>query len=118
LTKEIAEFGQHEEDVHDVINIFQITGITRPDNTCFVKASPARKGDYFEFFAEIDLLCAVSTCPQGDLSAPVTGPKAVDVQSRCKPIGVEVYDLAPEAIEGWSSPQPVRFSGLASYRRR
>lgn len=117
LTKAIAEFGLREEDVHDVINVFQITGITRTDNTCFVKASPAKKGDYFEFFAEIDLLCAVSACPQGDLSAPVTGPKAQDVNARCKPIGVEIYDLPADVTKGWSSPSPVNFSGLVSYRR-
>ena len=36
-----------------------------------MKACPAKKGDYLEFFAEIDLLCALSTCPGGDLSLPM-----------------------------------------------
>ena len=117
LTKAVSPFGLHEEDVHDVINVFQVTGISRPDNTCFVKASPAKKGDYFEFFAEIDLLCAVSTCPQGDLSAPVTGPDAKDVNSRCKPIGVEIFDVPRGVTAGWSSPEPIKFSGLSAYRR-
>jgi len=31
----------------------------------FTKASPARKGDYIEFIADMDLLVAMSTCPQG-----------------------------------------------------
>lgn len=117
LTKAVASAGLHEEDVHDVINVFQVTGINRIDNTCFVKASPAQRGDYFEFFAEIDLLCAVSTCPQGDLSAPVTGPDARDVHSRCKPIGVEVFNVPKDVIADWSSPEPIRFSGLNAYRR-
>lgn len=117
LTKAVHAFGLVEEDVHDVINIFQITGISRPDNTCFVKASPARKGDYFEFFAEIDLLCAVSACPQGDLSAPVTGPKAQDVASRCRPIGIEVFGVDDRLLEGWQPPEPVKFDKLVAYRR-
>lgn len=33
---------------------------------------PAKPGDYFEFFAEIDLLCALSTCPGGGkISFPI-----------------------------------------------
>ena len=30
---------------------------------------PAKPGDYFEFFAEIDVLCALSTCPGGGKSS-------------------------------------------------
>lgn len=115
LTKAIHPFSLNEEDVHDVLNVFQITGITRPGNKCFVKASPARKGDYFEFFAEIDLLCAVSACPQGDLSTPTTGPDAGRTP-RCYPIGIEVFDVDPALLRGWRSPEPVAFDGLVSYR--
>jgi uncharacterized protein YcgI (DUF1989 family) len=32
---------------------------------------PAQAGDFLEFFAEIDLLCALSTCPGGDLFVPL-----------------------------------------------
>ena len=31
----------------------------------FMKATPARKGDFLEFFAEVDLLGALSACPGG-----------------------------------------------------
>jgi hypothetical protein len=37
--------------VHDLLNVFQVTGLA--DDRDFMKASPARKGDVFEFFAEI-----------------------------------------------------------------
>jgi len=47
--------------VHDILNIFQVTGFTR-DDRYFLKPSSAKKGDYFEFFAEVDLLSAISTC--------------------------------------------------------
>ena len=43
-----------------------------------MKACPAQPGDYLEMFAEIDLLCALSTCPGGDLSVPMWAPEARD----------------------------------------
>lgn len=116
LTKAIKPHGLHEPDVHDVLNIFMISGFRHSDNVCFVKASPARKGDYFELFAEIDILCAASACPNGDLSAPYTGPNAQDLASRCHPVGVDVFDVDPALLRGWTSPQPVPFDGLKSYR--
>jgi uncharacterized protein len=76
-----------------------------------MKASPARKGDFFEFFAEIDLLCAISTCPGGDLSIPLWGPDARDPVSVCRPLGVEVYQPAAALLDGWRSPPPSDYRG-------
>jgi hypothetical protein len=73
LTRAIAEFGLTEADVHDPLNMFQVTGLT-PQDTYYFTTSPARAGDYLEFFAEIDLLVGVSNCPGGDLSQPMWGP--------------------------------------------
>ena len=58
-----------------------------------IKTDPdfAQKGDYFEFYAEIDLLCALSACPHGDMSKPIWGEDAVDPLDICRPIGVEIY---------------------------
>jgi uncharacterized protein YcgI (DUF1989 family) len=60
---------QAEAHVHDVLNVFMCTGFTHDTHQYFMKASPARPGDFIEFFAEIDLLGALSTCPGGDCSA-------------------------------------------------
>ena len=76
LVRAVAPYHLDESDVHDVLNIFQVTGLTK-DDRYFVKPSPAKRGDYFEFFAEIDLLCAISTCPGGDLSVQMWGEDAV-----------------------------------------
>ena len=54
-----------EDMVHDVLNVFMCTGFTRDTGQYFMKASPVRPGDYLEFFAEIDLLGALSACPGG-----------------------------------------------------
>lgn len=110
LTRAILPYGLTELDVHDVLNVFQVTGLT--DDRYFMKASPARRGDFFEFFAEIDLLCAISTCPGGDLSIPLWGPDARDPISVCRPLGVEVLQPDPALLAGWASPPPSDYRGL------
>lgn len=111
LVRAVAPYRLGESDVHDVLNIFQVTGLTR-DGRYFVKPSPARKGDFFEFFAEIDLLCAISTCPHGDLSVAMWGPDSADPISTCRPLGIEVYQPAAELLESWKPTPPVDYRGL------
>lgn len=67
LTRAVRKYGLEERDVHDVINLFQVTGLDE-EGRYFMNPSPAVAGDYIEFFAEVDLLMALSTCPGGDLS--------------------------------------------------
>src|SRR5215467_4479782 len=113
LVRAVLPFRLCESDVHDVLNIFQVTGLTAETHQYFVKPCPARKGDHFDFFAEIDLLCAISTCPHGDMSIPIWGPDAVgDPLSICRPIGVEVYSISPEVLTGWSPPVVSTYEGL------
>jgi uncharacterized protein YcgI (DUF1989 family) len=117
LTRAIARFGLAESDVHDVLNVFQCTGLN-PHDQYFMRASPARPGDYIEFFAEQDLLCALSTCPGGDLSVPLWGPEAADPLPVCRPLGVEMYRLDPAVLEGWAPPEPAftRYRGQHGMR--
>ncbi len=110
LTRAILPYRLTEQDVHDVLNIFQVTGLDE-DGHYFMKPSPATKGDFFEFFAEIDLLCAISTCPGGDLSVPLWGPDAGDPLPTCKPLGVEVHQLDPTLLAGWHPPEPANYQG-------
>jgi uncharacterized protein len=112
LTRAVLPHGLTELDVHDVINVFQLTGLTRDGDQYFMKACPARKGDAFEFLAEVDLLCALSTCPGGDLSVPLWGPDAGDPLPTCRPLGVEVHRPDPELLAGWEPPQPAGYRGL------
>jgi uncharacterized protein YcgI (DUF1989 family) len=109
LTRAVLPYGLTEFDVHDVLNVFQCTGLN-DDDQYFMKACPAEKGDYLEFFAEVDLLCALSTCPGGDLSVPLWGPDARDPIDVCRPLGIEIYSVDPKLLSGWSSPK------IASYR--
>ena len=88
-----------EAHVHDVLNVFMCTGFTADTGQYFMKASPARAGDYLEFFAEIDLLGGLSACPGGDCSAEHSSDAAV-----CYSLRVEVLRPEPEALAGWNSP--------------
>src|SRR5215470_8186477 len=110
LVRAVAPYRLHESDVHDVLNIFQVTGLTA-DDRYFVKPSPARKGDFLEFFAEIDVLAAISTCPHGDLSVAVWGPGAGDALATCRPLGVEIWQPAAELLAGWKPPAPSDYRG-------
>jgi uncharacterized protein YcgI (DUF1989 family) len=94
-----------EAHVHDVLNVFMCTGFTRDTHQYFMKASPVRPGDYIEFWAEIDLLGALSTCPGGDCSAEHSSDTA-----QCYPLKVEIYRCDPKALAGWRSPEPSAYS--------
>lgn len=86
--------------IHDVLNVFMCTGFTRDTGQYFMKASPVRPGDYLEFFAEIDLLGALSACPGGDCGTVHSSDRAA-----CHPLLVEVFrPVAPP--RGWQAPRP------------
>ena len=97
---------QAEAHVHDVLNVFMCTGFTHDTHQYFMKASPVRPGDFIEFFAEIDLLGALSTCPGGDCSAEHSS----DTAACCYPLKVEVYRPDPKVLVGWFSPKPSFYS--------
>ncbi len=91
-------FEQAEPHVHDVLNVFMCTGFTQ-DHRYFMKASPVRPGDFIEFFAEIDLIGALSACPGGDCGASHSSDEA-----RCFPLKVEIYRPRAEALQNWRPP--------------
>jgi uncharacterized protein YcgI (DUF1989 family) len=115
LVRAVLPYGLGESDVHDVLNVFQVTGLV--DDRYFMSASPARQGDYLEFFAEIDLLCALSACPGGDLSVDLWGPDAGDPLETCKPLQIEVYDVDADLLDGWSPPSSPDYRGLHGMTR-
>lgn len=110
LTRAVIPYKLTEFDIHDNLNMFQVTGVTH-EGRYFVKPCPAKAGDFFEFFAEIDLLCALSACPHGDLSVQVWGPGAGDPEATCRPLTIEVYDVPDDLLRGWRPPLPVSYEG-------
>jgi len=110
LTRAVIPYNLNEFDIHDNMNMFQVTGITH-EGRYFAKPCPGQTGDFFEFFAEIDLLCAISACPHGDLSVPVWGASGSGAEIPCRPLGIEVYDVPEDLLRSWRSPQPVDYKG-------
>ena len=94
-----CELAEAEPYIHDVLNVFMCTGFTRDTGQYFMKASPVRPGDYLEFFAEMDLLGALSACPGGDCSAEHSSDAAA-----CYPLLVEVFAPQDGALDGWTPP--------------
>ncbi|MDS2173103.1 urea carboxylase-associated family protein [Nesterenkonia sp. CL21] len=113
LTRAVLPYGLTEYDVHDVLNVFQLAGLNH-EHRYFMDACPARPGDVFEFFAEVDLLCALSTCPGGDLSVHMWGPEAASTQEQlehCHPLGVQVFAVDDDALAGWEPPARASYRG-------
>ncbi|PMN94668.1 urea carboxylase-associated family protein [Enterovibrio norvegicus] len=109
LTKALAEkLGvsrkEAEPHVHDVMNVFMCTGFTRDTHQYFMKASPVRQGDYIEFFAETDLLGALSACPGGDCSSTHSSDEA-----QCSPLTVEVFTPPAKALKDWVPFKPSEY---------
>ena len=95
--KPINEIEHH---VHDVLNVFMCTGFTKDTHQYFMKASPVRPDDYIEFFAEIDLLGGLSTCPGGDCSSSHPSDEAI-----CYPLKVEIFKPSADSLKQWTSPK-------------
>lgn len=110
LTRAVLPWGLTEFDVHDVINLFQVTGLMPDDKRYFMKTCPARPGDHVEVLAETDLLIAVSLCPGGDLAVPIWGPGS-DAEPNCNPLRVQVFEPAAELVEGWSPSTRAEYRG-------
>ena len=111
LTRALADatglaLAEAEAHVHDVLNVFMCTGFTRETGQYMMKASPVRPGDHLTFFAEIDLLGALSACPGGDCSAEHSSDAA-----RCHPLRIEVLTPPPGALGGWVPPPPNGYDG-------
>ena len=134
LTRAVIPYGLTELDVHDVLNVFQVTGLNE-EGKYFMETSPAQPGEYFEFFAEVDVLCALSACPGGtehpapeaplrpnanpffphlgDLSNWGWDDKEGGMGATCRPLGVEVYQLAkPGILDGWEAPRSPAYRGM------
>ncbi|EFQ34365.1 hypothetical protein CGRA01v4_13815 [Colletotrichum graminicola] len=114
LTRAVLPYGLNESDVHDVINIFQVTGLDEKGRY-FMNPCPAQPGDHIEFLAEQDLLMALSTCPGGDLSLWGFGEDSEEKMIKCcRPLTVEVFRLEDENLlerGGWKPAEASQYKG-------
>ncbi|KAF2183694.1 hypothetical protein K469DRAFT_710500 [Zopfia rhizophila CBS 207.26] len=133
LVRAILPHGLTEFDVHDVLNVFQVTGLDS-EGRYFMEASPATPDAFIDFFAEQDLLCALSTCPGGDLSAwgwtqateggnrekgKEEGKESDErgvMKRTCRPIKVEVWEIEESirasVLKEWKPPERSGYRGM------
>ena len=95
-----------EKIVHDVLNVFMLTGFTNDTKQYFMKSSPVRPGDYLEFFAETDLLGALSACPGGDCGSEHSSDVA-----KCYPLKVSIWTVDPKYLKD------IKPSTISNYNR-
>ncbi len=95
-----------EKIVHDVLNVFMLTGFTNDTKQYFMKSSPVRPGDYLELFAETNLLGVLSACPGGDCGSEHSSDKA-----KCYPLKVSIWNVDQKYLDN------ITFSDISSYNR-
>ncbi|KAJ6116102.1 hypothetical protein N7523_006519 [Penicillium sp. IBT 18751x] len=93
LTRSVVPYGLTELDVHDVLNVFQVTGLDE-EGKYFTETSPAK--------------------PESDLSNWGWDDKEGGMGATCRPLGVEVYQLTDEKVlKGWKAPESPKYRGDA-----
>jgi len=100
------DINEAEKIVHDVLNVFMLTGFTNDTKQYFMKASPVRPGDYLEFFAETDLLGVLSSCPGGDCGSEHSSDEA-----KCYPLKVSILEVDNQYLK------EIKYSKISSYNR-
>ena len=96
LCHAIEPFGLSEDDLKGNIVVFQKARFDTREGRWYGAPSDAKKGDYLEFYAEIDLLVAVSVCPNGNILSG--GDQTLN------PLGVEIYatGVTPREFPRWT----------------
>jgi uncharacterized protein YcgI (DUF1989 family) len=100
LLQAIEPFGLSEADIPDGnLNLHQKHRIDPTDGVFYGTRSEGSAGDYVEFYAELDLLAAVSVCPNGDNTRYWSEPG-----DPLYPIRIEVFEsgIAPRSFRRWS----------------
>ena len=95
INEKRIKLNEAEKLVHDVLNVFMCTGFTNDTKQYFMKSSPVRPGDYLEFFAETDLLGALSACPGGDCGSEHSSDNA-----KCYPLKVSIWSVENVLLKG------------------
>jgi uncharacterized protein YcgI (DUF1989 family) len=113
LVRAVLAHGLTEFDVHDVLNVFQCTGLNE-DDQYFVQDCPGKPGDFLEFFAEI-VARAV------DLSGRRPAHSTVERRSArsdrgLPPLGVEVHRRDAGLLARWKPPRRAEYRNLHGLR--
>ena len=93
------EYGLTPDDVHDSFNFWMHTGVDE-SGKLFIKRLMAKKGDFVELIAHIDVLAVPNVC-----GADVFATSNFEL----KPLMVQVFDGTPHETEKWLLPEARQF---------
>lgn len=98
LSQAVEPFGLSDDDLKGNIVVFQKVRFDTSDGKWYGAPSDVKEGDYLEFYAEIDLVVAVSVCPNAN-------PTRDQV---LHPLGVEIYTtgVTPKDFPRWTDWRP------------
>ena len=96
MLQAVQPFGLTEHNLRGNIVVFQKARFNTNDGRWYGAPSDAKAGDYVEFYAEIDILVAVSVCPNGNHTA-------AGVQT-LNPLRIEIHatGVAPNPFPRWT----------------
>jgi hypothetical protein len=96
----IEPFSLKESDIHDNVNAFAKCRIDPATGKTRSACTAAERGDYIEFYANVNLLVAVSVCPTGD--------NTVHQSTALRPLGIEIYETGfePPEFPRWTDWRP------------
>jgi uncharacterized protein len=105
MLQAIEPFGWKEEHIRDNLDFFQKWLFNPKENKFYGARTDAKHGDYIEFYAEIDVVVAVSVCPAGDNSK--------NESPEVHPLGFEIYDtgIPPKEFPSWTDWRIATASG-------
>ena len=117
LLQAIEPLGLKEEHIRNCLMVHQKVRLDTVTGIRYCIDADGKPGDYVEFYAEMDLVVAASTCPNGPGFQDGTDPEH-DV---LRPIGIEVYDtgIEPKPFPGWYDWRKTwtgRWEGIGDFR--
>jgi uncharacterized protein YcgI (DUF1989 family) len=80
LAQAIAPYGLQAHEVPDCFNVFMNAGVDER-GLMYIRPPRSRRGDHLDLRAEMDILCAISACPD-ELSVCNNG--------KAKPLGITI----------------------------
>ncbi len=111
LVRAVAPYGLTELDVHDVLNVFQCTGLNRADKY-FMRATPGEEGRPPRALRRDRSPLRALDLPRWRSLGAAVGARTRRIRSRCvAPLGVEVWKIDGAVLADWKPPQSPPLQG-------
>ena len=99
LAESIREYGLTPDDVHDSFNFWMHTGVDEDDHP-YIKRMLAKRGDFVELLAQVDVLAIPNVCGADVFSTS---------NFELKPLKLQVFQATAAQRERWLLPEERRY---------